>query len=154
MSEPGKNGGSAPGSGEEGFGEGTGEERTWRVRTERLRVTGGDLWGKLRQLVHEGNVRRIIIRGSDERVLIDIPVTAGVVGVVLAPFAVAVGAVAALSLRCTIEVERIEKEKAPASEAGTGEAGAAGAARQAGAKAEADEAGVAGAEPQDAATEA
>jgi hypothetical protein len=93
------------------------------VRTERLRVTGGDLWGKLRQLAHEGNVRRIIIRGSDERVLIDIPVTAGVVGVVLAPFAVAIGAVAALAVRCTIEIERVEEEATTPAEAETDEAG-------------------------------
>jgi Domain of unknown function (DUF4342) len=126
MSESGANDGGAPGSGEEGpaggvGGEAADEERTWHVRTERLRVTGGDLRDKVRQLVHEGNVRRIIIRGSDERVLVDIPVTAGVVGVVLAPFAVAVGAVAALAVRCTIEIERVEEE-APAAEGDTGEA--------------------------------
>ena len=89
------------------------------MRTERLRVTGGDLWGKLRQLVHEGNVRRIIIRGSDERMLIDIPVTAGVVGVVLAPFAVAVGAVAALATHCTIEIERLEEATAAGRDRGS-----------------------------------
>jgi Domain of unknown function (DUF4342) len=116
MSGSGANGGAASGSAEEEPVGGVGEERTWRVRTERLRVTSGDLWGKLRQLVHEGNVRRIIIRGSDERVLIDIPVTVGVVGAVLAPFAVAVAALAAVATRCTIEVERVEQE-APAAEA-------------------------------------
>jgi hypothetical protein len=115
MSGSGANGG-APGSAAEEPAGGVGEERTWRVRTERLRVTGGDLYGKLRQLVHEGNVRRIIIRGSDERVLIDIPVTVGVVGAVLAPFAVAIAALAAVATRCTIEVERVEEE-APAGEA-------------------------------------
>ena len=126
MSESGPNGGGAPRAGEEEPLEGVHEERTWRVRTERLRVTGGDLWGKLRQLAHEGNVRRIIIRGSDERVLIDIPVTAGVVGVVLAPVAVAIGAVAALAVRCTIEIERIEEEDTTTDEAGADEAGTAG----------------------------
>ncbi len=116
MSGSGANGGGAPGSAAEEPVGGVGEERAWRVRTERLRVTGGDLYGKLRQLVHEGNVRRIIIRGGDERVLIDIPVTVGVVGAVLAPFAVAIAALAAIATRCTIEVERVEEE-APAGKA-------------------------------------
>ena len=119
MNESGPNGAGTPGGGAEEPMGGAGEERMWRVRTERLRVTGGDLWSKLRQLVHEGNVRRIIIRGGDERILVDIPVTAGVVGVVLAPFAVAVGAVAALAVRCTIEIERVEEA---ATEGDTGEA--------------------------------
>jgi len=127
MNESGPNGAGASGGGEEESMGGAGEERTWRVRTERLRVTGGDLLGKLRQLVHEGNVRRIIIRGGDERILVDIPVTAGVVGVVLAPFAVAVGAVAALAARCTVEIERLEEQGVPAAETE-----AAGAAAEAG----------------------
>jgi hypothetical protein len=128
MSESGANGGAAPGSAEEEPVGGVGEERTWRVRTERLRVTGGDLWGKLRQLAHEGNVRRIIIKGSDERVLIDIPVTVGVVGAVLAPFALAIAAVAAIATRCTIEIERVEEEAAaPEAEAATDAEAAAGA---------------------------
>ena len=130
MSETGANGGS-PGSGEKTSGD-VYEERTWRVRTERVRVTGGELWSKLRQLVREGNVRRIIIRGSDERLLIDIPVTAGVVGVVLAPVAVAIGAVAALAMHCTIEIERVEEVTAPAGEAAT-EQGEAAAGTEAGA---------------------
>lgn len=115
MNESGENGG-APSGAEETHVGAVGEERTWRVRPEQLRVTSGELWGKLRQLVHEGNVRRIIVRGHGERVLIDIPVTVGVVGTVLAPFAVAIAAVAAVATRCTIEVERIEEEEASAAE--------------------------------------
>jgi hypothetical protein len=115
MSESGPNSG-APGA-EEGPTGGVGEERTWWVRTERLFVTSGDLWGKLRQLVHEGNVRRIIVRSHDERVLIDIPVSIGVVGAVLAPFAVAMAAAAAVATRCTLEIERVEVAPADEDEA-------------------------------------
>jgi hypothetical protein len=95
--------------------------RIWNVRTERLRVTSGELLSKLRELLHEGNVRRLVIRGHDDRVLIDIPVTAGAIGVVLAPFAVAIGILAAMATRCTIEIERIEVVPAEAAEPGTAE---------------------------------
>lgn len=77
-----------------------------RKPTERIRVAGEKTLSEVRRLVHEGNVRRLIIRNEDERVLIEIPVTVGAVGVLLAPVAAAVGAVAALVKHCTIEVER------------------------------------------------
>jgi hypothetical protein len=79
-------------------------------RVERLRVSGNELWSRLRQLVREGNVRRLIIRDDEERILVEIPMTVGVVALVLAPFAVAIGAIAALLTRCTIEIERLEEE--------------------------------------------
>jgi hypothetical protein len=123
-------GSAAGGSGAQGAG----STRVWGVSTERLRVSGGELWTRLRQLVHEGNVRRIIVRGHDERVLLDIPVTVGVAGAVLAPVAVAIAAAAALATRCTIEVERTELRWA-ATGAGTAPGEAAGEAGEQGTEA-------------------
>ncbi len=72
---------------------------------------GGQLLDKVKQLIHEGNVRRIIIRQED-RVVAEFPLTVGVVGVVVAPVFAAIGAIAALIAKCTIEVERAD-DKAP-----------------------------------------
>jgi hypothetical protein len=69
-------------------------------------VTGDKLLAKARQLVHEGNVRRLIIKNEDGRTIIEAPLTIGVVGAVLLPLWAAIGAVAALVTNCTVEVER------------------------------------------------
>ncbi len=74
-------------------------------RWEEFRVTGSELLGKVKQLVHEGNIRRVIIK-QDDRVIVEFPLTVGVVGALLAPMLVAVGAIAALVAECTIVVER------------------------------------------------
>ncbi len=78
--------------------------RTW---WETTKVQGGELVEKVRQLVHEGNVRRIVIK-QGERSIAEFPLTAGVVGVVFAPILAAVGALAALATDCSIAVEREE----------------------------------------------
>ena len=83
-----------------------GEEK---VRTEEFRVSGEGLLAKCKELVHEGNVRRVAIRNEEGKTLIDIPLTLGVVGAVLAPQLAAVGAIAALVTDCTIVVERVEE---------------------------------------------
>ncbi len=75
-------------------------------KRERHRVTGETILAKVRELVHEGNVRRLIIRNDDGRVLLEMPLNVGVVGAVLAPMWAAIGAVAALVKDCSIEVER------------------------------------------------
>jgi hypothetical protein len=85
------------------------EEKTY---TERFKLTGEAVMGKVKELVHEGNVRRLIIRNEDEKILIEIPLTVGAVGVLIAPVAAAIGAVAALVTHCTIDVERVG-EKPP-----------------------------------------
>jgi hypothetical protein len=72
---------------------------------ESFKVSGGELLGRVKQLVHEGNVRRVRIRQGD-RVVAEFPLTIGVVGAALAPMLAAVGAIAALAAECTIEVER------------------------------------------------
>lgn len=77
------------------------------VEREEYHVEGPDLVGRVKQLVHEGNVRRLIIKNEEGRTLIEIPLTIGVVGTVVAPVWAAVGALAALLANCSIEVERV-----------------------------------------------
>lgn len=77
-----------------------------KSRTEKYRVSGDKLVGKVKEIVREGNVRRITIRNDDGKVLIEIPLTIGVVGAVLLPVWAALGAIAALVANCSIEVER------------------------------------------------
>jgi hypothetical protein len=79
------------------------EERTW---WETIKVEGGELIEKVKGLIREGNVRRIIIRQGDRSVA-EFPLTVGVVGTVAAPILAAVGALAALLTNCTIEVQRV-----------------------------------------------
>jgi hypothetical protein len=76
------------------------------VRTEEFRVNGEELLGKIKQLIHEGKIRRIIIKDKDGKILIEFPLTLGVVGLVLAPTLAAVGAIAALVSEATIVVEK------------------------------------------------
>lgn len=78
--------------------------------TERMEVKGSHLVEKVKELVHEGNVRRIIIKDSDGHTVIEFPVTVGVVGsvvgVLVAPTMAAIGALAALAADYSVEVER------------------------------------------------
>lgn len=78
---------------------------------ESFRVRGEELLKKVKQLIKEGNVRRITIKDKSGKTLIVLPLTIGVVGAVLAPMLAAVGAIAALVTECTISVEREEKTK-------------------------------------------
>ena len=75
-------------------------------RQESFRVNGEELLKKVKELIKEGNVRRITIKDKNGRTLIDIPLTIGLIGAVLAPILAAVGAFAALITECTITVER------------------------------------------------
>lgn len=79
-------------------------------KEESFKVSGEGLIKKFKDLVKEGNVRRITIKDKSGRTIIDIPLTIGVVGAVVAPVLAAVGAVAALITECTISVEREVKE--------------------------------------------
>lgn len=81
------------------------------INKEEIKVKGEQLLGKVKELVKEGNVRRISIKNKDGNVIIEFPLTIGVLGAVLAPFLAAVGAVAALVTDCTISVERKGKGK-------------------------------------------
>lgn len=73
-----------------------------------------DLVKKVKELIHEGNVRRIIIKNDQGDTVIEIPVTIGIVGAILAPVLAAVGAVGALAGRWTIEVDKREDPESPA----------------------------------------
>ena len=73
---------------------------------EELQVFGRDLVEQVRSLIHEGNVRRIIIKDTQGHTFVEIPVTVAAVGVVLAPVLAAVGAISALVAKFTIVVER------------------------------------------------
>jgi hypothetical protein len=77
-------------------------------RTEEFRVKGEELIAKIKELIHAGNIRRIIIKDRDGKTMIEFPLTFGVVGAVLAPTLAAVGAVAALIGEATVVVEKIE----------------------------------------------
>jgi hypothetical protein len=79
-------------------------------RTEEFKVHGEDLLDKVKALIAEGNVRRIIIKNRDGKTIVEIPLTLGVVGAVLAAPLAAVGAIAALVNDCTIAVERDDEQ--------------------------------------------
>jgi len=73
---------------------------------ETFRVSGEDLLRKVKEIIKEGNVRRIIISDKNGKEILVLPLTLGVVGAVIAPVLAAVGAVAALVTECSITVER------------------------------------------------
>ncbi len=77
-----------------------------KVRTEEFQVRGDEIVAKIKELLHEGNIRRGIIKNEDGRTLIDIPLTIGVVGALVAPQLAAIGAIAALLAKGTIVVEK------------------------------------------------
>lgn len=79
---------------------------TGGTTTEQYRLTGDEMISKVKQIVHEGNVRRVIIRNPEGHVIVEFPLTVGVVGAALAPVWAAVGAIVALVTDCTIEVEK------------------------------------------------
>jgi VanZ family protein len=77
-----------------------------QAKREEFKVNGERLVEKIKQLIKEGNVRRIIIKDEKGDVIMELPMTIAVVGTVLAPVLAAVGALAALLTSCTIVVER------------------------------------------------
>ena len=79
-------------------------------RYEEFKVRGEDLLGKARELIHEGNVRRLMIINDEGKTLIEVPLTIGVIGAVLLPVWAAIGAIAAVVTDCTIRVEKSEEE--------------------------------------------
>ncbi len=81
---------------------------TTRTRFEEFKVTGDELLAQARKLLHEGNVRRLIVKNEAGDTLVEVPLTVGLVGVALAPLLAALGAIAALVTHGTIVVERDE----------------------------------------------
>ncbi len=86
---------------------------------EEIRVAGHELVDKVKSLIHEGNVRRIIIKNEKGQTFVEIPVTVAAAGAVFAPVLAAVGALAAMAAHFTIVVEKVQEPEAPA----TGAAG-------------------------------
>lgn len=75
-------------------------------RSEEFQFSGDTLLSKIKEIIRAGNVRRVIIKNEEGRVLIDIPLTLGVVGTLLAPQLAAIGAIAALVLKGSIVIEK------------------------------------------------
>ena len=94
---------------------------TWK---ETFKVTGAQLVDAVRRLLHEGNVRRVIIK-QGQHTIAEFPLTIGVIGAVLAPILAALGAIAAVLNECTIEVERTGEVARTGDDRGAGEKGAA-----------------------------
>jgi len=79
-----------------------------KIKKEEFKVSGEDVVKKVKELVKEGNIRRIIIKNEEGKSLIEIPLTIGVVGTLLLPVLAAIGAIAAVVTNCTIVVEKRE----------------------------------------------
>ena len=79
-----------------------------KVRTEEFKVDGEKLISKVKELIHEGSIRRIIIKDKEGKTVLEIPMTFGVMGVLIAPQLAAIGAIAALISEATVVVEKEE----------------------------------------------
>ncbi|MBI3739198.1 MAG: DUF4342 domain-containing protein [Chloroflexi bacterium] len=79
-----------------------------KFRTEEFKVNGEELLARIKKLIHEGNIRRIIIKDKDGKTVMEIPMTLGVVGTLIAPQLAAIGAIAALLTEATVVVEKSE----------------------------------------------
>src|SRR5665647_1530809 len=73
---------------------------------EEFTVRSEDLMAKIKELIHEGDISRIIVKDENGKTLLEIPAWAGIVGTILAPWLAALGAIAALATKCTITVIR------------------------------------------------
>jgi hypothetical protein len=84
---------------------------------EKTTVRGQDLFQKVKDLIHEGNVRKIILRDEKDKLLLELPLTVGLVGIAIAPLWAVLGAVGAVAFNYKIEIIRKEEPVAkPASE--------------------------------------
>jgi hypothetical protein len=80
-----------------------------KVRTEEFLISGDKVLAKIKELVHEGNIRRITLKNEEGDTLVEFPLTLGVVGALLIPVWAAIGAIAALVAKLKIVVEKIEE---------------------------------------------
>ena len=81
------------------------EKTNW----ESFKVNGDEIVAKVKEIIKEGNARRIIIKNEKDEIVMEFPMTVGAIGVVLAPIFAAVGTLAALVTHCTIMVEKMEE---------------------------------------------
>jgi hypothetical protein len=84
------------------------EPKAESTRTQEFKVSGDAVVAKIKELLHEGNVRRIIIKNDDGKTLIEIPLTLGVAGALFLPVWAAIGAIAALAANLTIVIEKVD----------------------------------------------
>ena len=80
------------------------------MSTEEFKVSGEDVLKKIKEILREGNARKIIIKNENGETLVELPLTVGAVGALIAPVLAAVGAIAALVAKCTIVVEKRDSE--------------------------------------------
>jgi hypothetical protein len=78
------------------------------TKKEEFKISGDKIVEKVKEIIKEGNARRIIIKNEKEEIVAEFPLTAGAVGVLIAPALAALGAIAALLTKCTLVVERRE----------------------------------------------
>jgi hypothetical protein len=79
-----------------------------KVVTEEFYVSADNLIEKVKKILHEGNVTRVIVKDEKGTVMLEIPATVGIIGAVIAPWLAALGVIAALATNCKIVVERRE----------------------------------------------
>jgi len=84
------------------------EKKTGKTRVEEFKVSGGEILNKFKELIHEGNIRRITLKDEGGKTFLEIPLTVGIIGAALAPVLAAIGAIAALVSKLTIVVEKVD----------------------------------------------
>ncbi len=89
----------------------TDEKNANKTRSEEFKISGNEILNKIKELIHEGNIRRIILKDENGKTFLEIPLTVGLVGAALAPILAAIGAAAALVTKMTIVVEKVDEPK-------------------------------------------
>lgn len=84
-----------------------------KKKMDEFKVKGEELLSKVKEIIHEGNIRKIIIKNDSGKTYLEVPVTIGVVGLVLAPVWAAIGALAALASSFNIQVIKKEEKEEP-----------------------------------------
>jgi hypothetical protein len=87
------------------------EKNGSKTRSEEFKISGNEILNKIKELIHEGNIRRIILKDESGKTFLEIPLTVGLVGAALAPILAAIGAAAALVTKMTIVVEKVDETK-------------------------------------------
>ena len=85
------------------------EKQNSEPKKEEFTLNGSEIIDKIKELIHQGNIRRIIIKNEEGKTLIEIPLTLGVVGAALLPVLAAVGAIGALVAKMSIVVEKVDE---------------------------------------------
>jgi hypothetical protein len=86
-------------------------EQNEKSNHESFKVSGDEILSKVKEIIKEGNARKIIIKNDKDETIMEFPLTIGAIGVVLAPIFAAVGALTALATHCTIIVEKRNSEE-------------------------------------------